>query len=53
MKKSRVLWQNRRNIPLLPWAVQTAQQVKFMLSNMAHKATVYKTGELTGNRTQN
>ena len=33
--------------PLLPWVAQTAQKIKFMLSHMAHKATVYKAGELT------
>ena len=31
-------------VPLLPWLAQTAQTVEFMVSNVAYRATVYKTG---------
>ena len=30
--------------PLLPEAAQMAQTVEFMLSNVAYRATVYRTG---------
>jgi hypothetical protein len=45
--KSRILNQNFRhfrNFPFLTWAAKTAQTAEFMFSNMAYRATVYKTG---------
>ena len=49
-KKSKV---EEKNYSLTALGCPNGPTSKIMLSNMAHKATVYKTGELTGNRTQN
>ena len=42
--KCKILLQNWRDFPLPPLPAQLSQKVKFTFSNVAYRATVYKTG---------